>query len=305
MKDGSLTISTNNLRECRFYWRGMLAKGFQLPSEPAKSQDYCATINSALENRLYEEDKRRAYIRDMKEAAHTCLIPHKELEWLNREQERMCFWIWSCCRLLANEEYVMGWNNSLNLNFTQGSDPVPYNNLNISEHPKTAKERHQLIIEFLDRSSMSLENKRSLLEYWKQYWGEIYSTEPFHWIDNHNDEQCKWFASYITNSDSPIFSPWFIPAPTTTQERYDACIAAFDIWQTDTSTKKLFIIKMKKAWSQKKHRLAMKKKNKKSYNFTLTTSTKDKLDEMAERTGISRNECLENLVLEEYNRLKN
>ena len=62
---------------------------------------------------------------------------------------------------------------------------------------------------------------------------------------------------------------------------------------------------MMKAWSQKKHRLAMKKRNKKSYNFTLTTSTIDKLDDMAERTGISRNECLENLVLEEYNRFKN
>ncbi|EKO3441432.1 hypothetical protein ACXQF3_003785 [Vibrio fluvialis] len=302
MKDDGLTISTNNLRECRFYWRGMLADDFQLPPEPSKSQDYCSAINSALGVRFHQDDEKRSYIRDMINSASTYLVPQKELEWLNRDQERMCFWIWCCCRLLANEKFIKGWGNSLNLNLTQGSTPVPYSKLAISEHPKTAKERHQLIIEFLDRSNMPLETKRTLLEHWKQCWGEVYSTETYLWLDNSSDEQCEWFASYITNSDSPIPYPWFIPTPTTTQERYDACIAAFDIWPTDTSTKKLFVIKMKKAWGQKKHRLAMKKKNKKSYNFTLSSSTKEMLDKMADNAEVSRNEFLERLIKAEHSK---
>ncbi|MBY7999402.1 hypothetical protein KW443_06245 [Vibrio fluvialis] len=301
MKDDGLTISTNNLRECRFYWRGMLADDFQLPPEPAKSQDYCRAINLALETRFWNEEDRKPYIQNMREIASSYLVPQKELEWLNREQERMCYWVWSCCRLLASEEHFNKWG-VLNLNYEQGSGPVPYSRLAISEHPKTAKERHQLIVEFLDRSNITLESKLSLMEYWKQHWGEVYSTEHFNWVDNRNDEQCEWFANYVTNSDSPIFPLWFIPIPTTTQERYDACIAAFDIWPTDTSTKKLFVIKMKKAWGQKKHRLAMKKKNKKSYNFTLSSSTKEMLDKMADNAEVSRNEFLERLIKTEHSK---
>lgn len=61
---------------------------------------------------------------------------------------------------------------------------------------------------------------------------------------------------------------------------------------------------MKKAWSQKKHRLAMKKKDKQSYNFTLSASTKKMLDEMADHANLSRNEYLEKILVAEYNRAK-
>lgn len=301
MKDDGLTINTNNLRECRFYWRGMNSEGFPLPQEPVKSQHYCAAINTALQSKYWDEDARRGYIQNMRNAALTWLLPQKELEWLDKEQERMCFWIWCCCRLLATDDSIMSWNG-LNLSFFQGGDPVPYSTLGISEYPRTAKERYLLIIEFLDRSKMSIESKRSLMEYWKQGWGSTYSTETFLWVDNNNDEQCDWFSSYLTTNDDFPIPNWFIPTPTTSQEKYDACIAAFDIWPTDLSTKKLFIIKMKKAWSQKKHRIAMKKKNKQSYNFTLSCSTKEMLDKMAVNAEVSRNEFLEYLIKKEHSK---
>ncbi|MGR5340968.1 hypothetical protein ACPV50_13685 [Vibrio astriarenae] len=303
MKDDGSTINTNNIRECRFYWRGLLENGFRLPPEPQKSQQYCTAINAAFDATNWDTHTRREYVRDMKNASLAQLIPQKELEWLDKEQERMCFWIWCCCRLLASNDSIMLWNNpNLNLSFEQGFNPFPYSALGLSEYPRTAKERHQLIVEFLDKSSMNLDFKRSLLEFWKQHWGETFLTEKFFWVDNKDDEQCAWFANYITNNGDFQIPAWFIPEPTTTQERYDACIAAFDIWPTDTSTKKLFIIKMKKAWSQKKHRLAMKKKNKKSYNFTLSCSAKEMLDEMAEHAEISRNEFLERLIKMEHSR---
>ena len=300
-KDDGLTINTNNLRECRFYWRGMLTDCFQLPPEPQKSQQYCTAINAAFDATNWDTDARRKYIKSMKNASLTQLIPQKELEWLDKEQERMCFWIWCCCRLLASNDSIKSFNN-LNLSFQQGYNSLPYSILGISEYPRTAKERHQLIIEFLDKSSMSLDLKRSLLELWKQRWGDVFLTEKFFWVDNNDDEQCEWFANYITNNDDFQIPTWFIPEPTTSQEMHDASIAAFDIWQTDVSTKKLFVIRMKKAWSQKKHRLAMKKKNKKSYNFTLSTSTKEMLDKMADNAEISRNEFLERLIKMEHSK---
>lgn len=296
MKDDGLTINTNNLRECRFYWRWMLANNAQLPPEPQKSQQYCTAINAVFDSEHWDTDTRRQYVKGMKEASLAQLVPQKELEWLDKEQERMCFWIWCCCRLLPDEKSFMLWNNSLKLNFQLGGEPTPYNELGISGCPRTAKERHQLIVEFLDKSSMSLDSKRSLLEFWKKQWGDIFLTEKFFWVDNKDDEQCKWFANYITSNDDFQIPTWFIPEPTTAQEMYDASIAAFDIWQADVNTKKLFVVRMRKAWSQKKHRLAMKKKNKKSYNFTLSTSTKEMLDKMADKEEISRNEFLERLI---------
>lgn len=279
----------------------MLAGGAQLPPEPQKSQQYCTAINAAFDEANWDAETRRQYIKGMKDASLAQLVPQTELKWLNKEQERMCFWVWCCCRLLASNDSIKLWNN-LNLSFQQGGDPLPYSMLGISEYPITAEERHQFIVEFLDRSDMNLSLKRSLLEFWKQKWGEVYSTEKFFWIENNDDEQCEWFANYITNNDDFHIPTWFIPEPTTAQEMYDASIAAFDIWQTDLSTKKLFVIRMKKAWSQKKHRLAMKKKNKKSYNFTLSTNAKEMLDKMADNAEISRNEFLERLIKMEHSK---
>ncbi|MDB1122245.1 hypothetical protein [Vibrio algarum] len=46
--------------------------------------------------------------------------------------------------------------------------------------------------------------------------------------------------------------------------------------------------------------MAMVKKNKKSYNFTMSTTTKQKLDEMALTDDCSRNELIEQLINLEY-----
>lgn len=302
MKDDGLSIKTNNLRECRFYWRQLANSSFKLPPEPTRAHEYCAAINATIEQHLWNQDERQNYIQYIKQTSRQHLIPQEELKWLNVEQERMCFWIWCCCRLLASEDSPLGWVG-MNLSLTQPNEPTPYSNLGLNMHPRTAQERHRLIIDFLDQSSMPIESKRLLLKYWEEQWGGTYSTERFLWLSDQENRQYEWACNYVVSNDEYAIPHWFIPQPTTDKEMLDAAIAAFDMWQTDISTKKLFIIRMKKAWSQKKHRLAMKKKNKKSYNFTLTTNTKELLDEMADNAELSRNEFLERLIKQKHSEL--
>ena len=301
IKDEGLTIKVSNLREGKFYWRGLVAEGLTLSPEPQKIDEYYRVINHAIQRRYPAAERRRDYINVMRSSAANNLLPPSELEWLDKGSERMHFWIWCYCRLIANQGTPsFAPKDSKNLN----EQLLPDNKLELDEHPRTTKERYNLIISFLDRSNAPIELKRSLVQQWKKEWEETYSTEKFLWVDNKDTTQCDWFANYISSNDEFQIPNWFIPIPTTPQEKYDAGIAAFDIWPTDQNTKKLFIIRMKKAWSQKKHRLAMKKKDKQSYNFTLSASTKKMLDEMADHANLSRNEYLEKILVAEYNRAK-
>ncbi|HCG7112434.1 TPA: hypothetical protein NJ328_001264 [Vibrio parahaemolyticus] len=296
MKDDGLTINTNYLRECRFYWRWMSDGGAQLPPEPQTCQQYCTAINAVLDAKYWNADEaRREYVKEMENALLAKLVPQKELEWISSKEERLCYWIWLSCRIAIRSNVLD--SNKLVLSFNQQDDSNrPYIEYGLNQLPFTAQERYDLIINFLDFSPADIEAKRWLLNEWRQGWEQNYSTERFVKPNPDDEEYCSWLWSYLKSNEEYFIPHWFIPTPKTSKERFNASVAAFDIWQTDESTKKLFITRMKKAWSQKKHRLAMKKKNKKSYNFTLCTSTKEMLDKMADKEEISRNEFLERLI---------
>jgi hypothetical protein len=76
-------------------------------------------------------------------------------------------------------------------------------------------------------------------------------------------------------------------------------IGYFDIWPANhPAEKKLFIQSMKKAWAQKKHRDKMQ--GKKAYSMVMSTDIKGKLDEMAIKNELHRNELLEHIINNSY-----
>lgn len=291
------SIQTKELRECRFYWRYMCNDGFSLSSEPHTSQDYCNALNTALTHQTKNHVERSNYVCQMRNAALEQLLPSQELEWISPKNERLCFWLWCFCRLVTRNDPWRG--ERLVIQFDQRETNRPYIDYGLNPLPFTTQERYDSIVDFLDLGGATLEDKRRLLQKWRYLWEDINAVEHFPTPSKDSDQFHCWLWSYIiSNKEYPI-EHWFIPKPKTPKEKFNASVAAFDIWQTDVSTKKLFIIRMKKAWSQKKHRLTMGKHNKKSYNFTLTTSTKKLLDEMAESAELSRNEFLEHLIKQE------
>lgn len=295
-------IKTNNLRECRFYWRYFLSQGAPLPQEPIKANDYCFALNRALTELRWQSGDVHNFIAQMKQEANMQLVPDEALEWLNKDNERICFWIWCHCRLLAEQgNFVLG--SPLKLNANRGESSNFYDQLRLDPHPRTAKARFQCVINFLDQVNINIETKLRLVDYFKEHAGKLFFASKFTWMTRQEDElyqQYDWAYNYVSNNKEYPLLNWFIPVPMTSKDNRDAAIAVFDIWPADESTKQLFILRMRKAWSQKKHRASLEKKNKQSYNFTLTTKVKKMLDRMADRDGLSRNEVLEKLITEKY-----
>lgn len=303
MTNDSTIIKTSDLRECHFYWNHMVNRGFKMPPMPSKIADICSALNSAFSRQKWTDEELQKYIKAMKEAANERLIPRKELDWISAKDERLCYWIWANCRLAVKSDPE--WGNGLTLDFNQGGFDRPYVAYGLNLLPHTATERYDCVISFLDSSKVLLERKRALLEKWREQWEIAYSTERFLKPAPNDEEYCTWLWNYITTNEEYPIEHWFLPQPKTPNDMFKAAVAAFDIWDKQPDTKKLFIVRMKKAWSQKKHRMAIAKKNKKSYNFTLTTTTKSLLDEMADTTGYSRNEVLERLIKLGHHKLSN
>jgi hypothetical protein len=294
-------IENNSLRECRFYWYYLKKQNITLPAEPSESTEYCRKINHVINSLSIKFDEKESAVEEMKRETKESLLSNKELKPLDKGIERMCYWIWCYCRLM--DSTASNWLNTPSINYNVSAENSVYLKYSLNLNPTTAEERYDLIIKFLDFSEADLDSKRGLLAFWQQAWGEVYEAETFHWLDNKNNIQCEWASNYLTNDTEYKIPTWFLTKPTTPQQRYDYTIAAFDIWEAHPDSKKLLIVKMKKAWSQKKHRDNME--GKKAYNFVLHDGAKEKLDAIAKSYGLKKNQCLEQLIEKEFALLKN
>ncbi|ELH4807160.1 hypothetical protein Q9X96_000129 [Vibrio vulnificus] len=300
MINNGWSFTASNLREYRFFWQALTRDGLVLPAEPSLLHEYKVAIQYALELKFYNKDAREQYAQRIRNSMHSTLVPQDEIEWLEKGTVRSAFWMWNCCRLINSSESPVIWNtdkNKLDIYSEQHLNQITlYTELGLSMHPRTDKERRRLTIEFLDRSPFSIDQKRQLIDYWKEEWGNLYTLERFGWVNLSDTELCEWFSNYLFNNTEFNIPYDFMPTPTSSEERAITAIAAFDIWKADENTKKLFLLRVKKAWGQKKHRASLKKKDKKSYNFTLAVESKQLLDELAENLGVTKNECLEKLI---------
>ncbi|WP_019613664.1 hypothetical protein [Psychromonas ossibalaenae] len=302
IKTNKLHIETNKLRECRFYWWYIKKDNPNHSEEPTTAAGYREQINVFISSRLAVSEDIENNINIMKQTAAYSLLGDDELKWIGKHQERLCYWIWSYCRL-ADMNKPRRWEGEIDINLDQNlsfQDNI-YESLQLNKTPLSASERYGLIIKFLDLCGLEISQKRSLLKYWKETWGSIYGTERFIWLDNKNAKQCEWAWDYLSKNKDLNIPHWFIPVPTTAQQMYDATITAFDTFSAHIDTKKMFMIKMKKAWSQKKHRDSME--GKKAYNFVLKNEVKEKLDKLAKANGLKKNEYLEQIINQEFNNI--
>ena len=119
-------------------------------------------------------------------------------------------------------------------------------------------------------------------------------------LDKKNQNQCEWAWNYLVSDyslNTGYINP-FLPL-----EAHSAVIACLDHWSPySPAEKELFLIKMKKSWGQKKHR--DKQVDRKSYNFVLNVNTKEKLDKLAIKHDKKKNEMIEFLINNEFNKLE-
>lgn len=116
------------------------------------------------------------------------------------------------------------------------------------------------------------------------------------WLNRKNKDQIFWTTNYLSSKLG------FQHALSLTSEQTCYYIKyRFYFWDMSYSEKELFVIKLKKAWSQVKFR--GQDNRKKPFNIVMDKSIKDKLDFLSNSQNRPRNEIVEELINTAYNEL--
>ena len=285
-------VSTQNIRHCRYFLNYLAQSGFQLPLGNTSTADgCCAIINGSLLSHFPREEDRKGFIKDMEQHCHEELIDIENFEWLQKN-DRACYWAWGYLRTAGDQAF----------GYAPPAAPSPlfYERLGLAKAPSSTKERFDTIVDFFDMWNEQTSFKLETLQFIKSNWVNVFSgIKPFKWLDKDDESQCKWTIIYLQKAGIPL---WFLQ-PVGNAELYHAIIAAYDLWQEHPDTKKLFHIKISKAWSQKKHRDSLV--GKKPLNTYLKEETKQKLDALSVHHDKKMHEVLERIIREEYDRAFN
>lgn len=301
MKSEHVTIKTNDLREWNFYWRELKKKGW-LPmiDPPTSTQNFYDKINQILLNHFRNETEKELFIAKLKSKFEENIVAKKNLEWITSGSDRMCFWVWSFLRLGRKSE---GWI-PLVQDLSQKELNRPYSALQLAPYPTNSNDRLNAIIEFMDQAPFKMTEKQEILRELQAKWPTVIGKFSFSWVNTKDKELCAWLWRYISTSEELEPFSWYLGAPYSSQQQFDFAVNLFDVWNALPDTKELFTLKMKKAWSQKKHRRKMDSSQKKSYSFTISKDTKSKLDLMALESGMRKNELLELMIQKEFSNFK-
>lgn len=181
----------------------------------------------------------------------------------------------------------------------------PYPTLLLSSNERA----YNCIVEYIDSLrfyTINAKYKQKLIDLIYQRWMVI-KTPPkdTKWIEEENSEQMEWAWQYLVDQQKAITT---LP-PASSKERHSVILASLDMMYNLTNTftfncsdtRDLFLIKFKKAWSQKKFRDAGK--NKKAHHIPLTKVAQTRLAKLAALNKESNSQLLEQLIEVEYRRV--
>ena len=153
------------------------------------------------------------------------------------------------------------------------------------------------IILFLDSTYGAKELKSVLISTISHEYREYKSNNLLEkWLNKNNKDQISWTTNYLSNKVG------FQHALSLTSEQICYYIKyRFYFLDMSYPEKELFVIKLKKAWSQAKFRGL--DNSKKPFNIVMDKSIKDKLDFLSNSQNRPRNEIVEELINTAYNEL--
>lgn len=286
-------ISTQSIRKCRFYLNYFLTRGIQIPIINSDDpNELCNALNDALDrNTSY---KREEFIEVIELHCSEQLLLISNFDWLENN-DRACYWLWVAIRTTTYRELA---DAPAPQKITDNN--LMYDGLNLNAMPSSTQERYNCIVGFFDSWQSNSDNKTSFLENKRSEWSHIFSSQKaFKWLNDDDEQQCHWAWSHLLKEQIPT---WFINAANT-KELYHAIFAVFDAWQATSDRKELFLIRINKAWSQKKYRDNLE--GKKPLNTYLNEETKHKLDMLSVKHRRKIHEMLEDIITDAYERDKN
>lgn len=234
-------------------------------------------------------------IKILKELYKESKISSSDLTWVNQTSLRVvvCMWQELLRQNYSSVVYTNTDENALSVDMILGCVFTPMLQASTSNtSPQNEREYRASLKKFFQLLELPRRVKLNwMINLRKNVEAGIHPFDKaFNWLSPKNNLQIDWALDYIQKVLN-----WHAPYPCFDgEEKLIIICYLFDSWTIDHSTKQLFLIKMRKAWSIKKFR--DKNKSKKSFNFLLDTSMEKQLNDLASRTGLSKNKIIEQCV---------
>jgi len=256
-------------REFRWAWEELAQRGLKLPA--------WGTIlgrnerERALDSALLTRADSGALVEFLLDVKKEKLLSLESFDWVNWDDDRQMIWL---LNLLRNA-----------LTFTAFVEEQRAPELMIRGA------RKQAFIFLFDILDLSKQQKESWLARMKVEWAQVRTPDSLtRWLKRSDQKQLEWALTYLVNHGQPsIFTPFV------NKDYFAAILTSFDrMFVEDNYRAELFILKMRKTWSQKKYRDSGKAK--KAYYLSLSKDTRLMLDQLARQQGISSSEVVESLI---------
>lgn len=292
MIDDTITeyVKANSLRECQFYWNYLLNKAAyqdEFINEPRSKDEYLRSMDEFLSSLVLGSYQADLMLVGMYNAYLELRISDEILEDISIKDDRLCYWLWY--KLTSNDIGIKELSNI-------------YSELSLPSKTFSTKERHTVITKYFDNWKEKAREKEYVLRKLLKEWSRVKKIESFSWVNIKDSNQVDWLYTKIMSSPVREWNKK-CDEPSNTIEKRIVAIGCFDISDKSEDGKENFIIKLKKAWSQQKHRNKIKAEDKSSCSVVMNTRTKKRLDEMAASHGMSRSNFLEWLINQEFNNI--
>ncbi|WP_420286934.1 hypothetical protein [Enterobacter sp. BNK-9] len=273
-------ISEKDIRKCRFYIRYLESRerrersririrtDFDWGGNSGNVEEMCYWINKTIEYSFGKNESVKNFLERMEASCKDEILPPEEFSWFKNDK-RICLWLW---------------HQTIKYRYRHG-DTFP-------DH----RGRFKAVVEYFDSMDETGNQKRESLNKLTGDWqreGNI--PDPF---SNENAETINYLWNYTAKLHSNI-NRFFSPI---TDDDRKICLTGFYDCILDTPEKKeLFLRKIKSALSSHKHREKAGKGNI-NKKFLLSLENDKKLNAMITLTGVKRDDFMNRLIAEEYDR---
>ena len=234
-------------------------------------------------------------IMHLKELIKTNILDDRDVYWIRDLDDEQLLFFYFVLRNYESPHYTIT-KPTMTPFYNNGSSSLFHHS---DENRVIIKKRDysDRIILFLDSTYCARELKNKLLlSILNEY--NLYKSNNLlgKWLNKNNNEQVIWSDNYFRNKVG------FQHALSLTSDQiYYEIKYHFYFWKISYAEKELFVIKLKKAWSQAKFRGLDNRK--KPFNIVMDKSVKDKLDFLSNSQNRPRNEIVEELINTAYNEL--
>ena len=186
--------------------------------------------------------------------------------------------------------------------------PLEYSEIVINERGSIVEFIYELLDSYVIDDVFQEKNKKiKIMERARLLWSDLYNQCTYtDWIKNADDKQVRWLKKYLEDKGMYISD---IQGISSTEYFHIVLLSALDFIDIkpfilenkkykEPDSKKKFIDRMKRSWSQTVHRDSGRAKKK--YHLPLAKNTRDRLRKMSMVEDVSESDILERLINEEY-----